>query len=312
MTDQSYPEPFSEALSYSSQRAAQLTSLSVALTQAFMQYRARRQLQQAAADQAAAEQAARAEHAARSQAQAAWSAAHDPAWTSQADLLATARTWGAALPYAHGDPSAAAALRACEDRLRVLHPYAMARYDRLRADGAGPFEAMRETVPLFARHPDPRPGQPAPARHPLDSVPPAQPGSQPPGPEPSGPEPAPGTGNAAMQDRAEARGQQIIARLQARARAAGRPPLGPDELVTVLEAMTTLPPQVITRLTRSARRPAASSTAERHPVAVAAESFPGTAADAARAGAAAAARGGLPAPSRIVTESPVRRPGLAR
>jgi hypothetical protein len=310
MTDQTYPEPFSEAFSYSSQRAAQLTSLSVALTQAFMQYRARRQHQQAAADQAAAEQAARAEHAARRHAQAAWQAAHDPSWAGQADLLAAARAWGAALPYAHADPSAAAAMRACEDRLRVLHPYAMARYDRLRGEGASPFEAMRDAVPLFARHPDPRPGQPAPARHPLDAVPPARPGSQPPGPEPPDPEPAPATPIAA-QDRAEARGQQIIGRLQARARAAGRPPLGSDELVTVLEAMTSLPPEVITRLTQPSRHPAGLA-GERSPVAVAAESFPCTAADAVRAGAAAAAQGGLPAPSRNVTESPLRRPGLSR
>lgn len=115
-------------------------------------------------------------------------------------------------------------MRTSEDRLRVLHQYAMARYDQLRAEGASPFEAMRETV-TFGRHPDPRPGQPAAARHPLDAVPPAQPGSQPPGPEPPHPEPAPTTGIMAH-DRAEARGQQIIAQLQARARAAGRPALG--------------------------------------------------------------------------------------
>ena len=34
-----------------------------------------------------------------------------------------------------------------------LHPYAMARYDRLRSDGLEPGEAMQEAAPLFARHP---------------------------------------------------------------------------------------------------------------------------------------------------------------
>jgi hypothetical protein len=306
MTDQTYPDPFSDALGRTSQRAASLTTLSTALIREFMQYRARREAERAAADQAAAEQAARAEHEARRSVQRTWSAAHHPAFASRADLFTAARTWGAAMPYAPADPSAAAALRASEDRLRALHPYAMSHYDRLRGQGASPFQAMREALPLFARHPDPRPGQPAPARHPLDAVPPATPGPQPPATPPPAPEPEPAAGTSA-QDQAEARGRQIITRLQDRARAAGRPPLGRDELVTVLEAMTTLPPDVITRLTRPGRAPAAARPAgERSPVTLAAENFPGTAADAVRAGAAAAARGGLPEPSRIVTKTPLR------
>jgi hypothetical protein len=44
-------------------------------------------------------------------------------------------------------------MRKCEERLRDLHPYAMARYDRLRADGLGPAQAMQEAAPLFARPP---------------------------------------------------------------------------------------------------------------------------------------------------------------
>jgi len=307
MTDQTYPDPFSDALGRTSQRAASLTTLSTALIREFMQYRARREAERAAADQAAAEQAARAEHEARRRVQRTWSAAHHPAFASRADLFTAARAWGAAMPYAPADPSAAAALRASEDRLRTLHPYAMSHYDRLRDQGASLFQAMREALPLFARHPDPRPGQPAPARHPLDAVPPTPPGPQPPATPPAPePEPEPATRTTA-QDQAETRGRQIIAGLQDRARAAGRPPLGRDELVTVLEAMTTLPPDVITRLTQPARTPAAARpTAGRSPAALAAENFPGTAADAVRAGAAAAARGGLPEPSRIVTKTPLR------
>ena len=37
----------------------------------------------------------------------------------------------------------------------------MARYDRLRVEGAGPLEAMREAASLFALEPHARPGQPA-------------------------------------------------------------------------------------------------------------------------------------------------------
>ena len=51
------------------------------------------------------------------------------------------------------EPAAATAMRKCEERLRVQHPYAMARYDRLRSDGMGPADAMREAAPLFASPP---------------------------------------------------------------------------------------------------------------------------------------------------------------
>jgi hypothetical protein len=44
-------------------------------------------------------------------------------------------------------------MRKCEERLRDLHPYGMARYDRLRADGLGPAEAMQQAAPFFARPP---------------------------------------------------------------------------------------------------------------------------------------------------------------
>jgi hypothetical protein len=62
------------------------------------------------------------------------------------------------MPYSDRDvpwyePAAATAMRKCEERLRNLHPYAMARYDRLRAEGLGPAEAMQEAAPLFARPP---------------------------------------------------------------------------------------------------------------------------------------------------------------
>ncbi len=67
---------------------------------------------------------------------------------------------GAAPPPTPTSPEAASALRRAEERLRVLHPYAMNRYDRLRSEGAAPLEAMREAAPLFVREPNARPGQP--------------------------------------------------------------------------------------------------------------------------------------------------------
>jgi hypothetical protein len=62
------------------------------------------------------------------------------------------------MPYADRsvpwyEPAAATAMRKSEERLHDLHPYAMARYDQLRADGMSPADAMNEAAPLFARPP---------------------------------------------------------------------------------------------------------------------------------------------------------------
>jgi hypothetical protein len=89
---------------------------------------------------------------------AGWAPALDPAWLREATLLQVARAWSAAVPYSDRavpwyEPAAATAMRKCEERLRDLHPYAMGRYDRLRADGLGPAEAMQEAAPLLARPP---------------------------------------------------------------------------------------------------------------------------------------------------------------
>src|SRR6266568_3918265 len=65
---------------------------------------------------------------------------------------------------------AAAAMRKCEDRLHALHAYGMARYDRLRADGISPLDAMRQAAPLFVHSPDPRVGDPAATRPALTSA----------------------------------------------------------------------------------------------------------------------------------------------
>ena len=92
------------------------------------------------------------------------------------------RAWGAAAPYADTDPEAASALRRAEERLRVLHPYAMARYDRLRAEGAAPAggdAGGRAPVRLAPYARPGQPGAPRPAvdgRHPGRRVPPPAPG----------------------------------------------------------------------------------------------------------------------------------------
>ena len=159
-----HPDPLGEGFSHSSQKAAQFISMAGAA----YEIAARRKAIRAARDAARTEQQRRAlqeqERAARADVRARWAPAHDARWLAQADLLQVGGAWGAAAPYADTDPEAASALRKAEGRLRVLHPYAMARYDRLRFEGADPLEAMREAVYLFAREPHARPGQPATTR----------------------------------------------------------------------------------------------------------------------------------------------------
>lgn len=256
-----HPEPFGEALSYSSQRAAQMASLVAAATEVALRRRALRTARQAARDDQQRRWLHDQENAARTQLRAQWAPAFDTRWLAQADLLQAGRTWGAAAPYADTDPEAAAALHRAEERLRTLHPYAMTYYDRLRNQGADPLDAMREAVHLFAREPHARPGQPAAARPQVEAGLPADspaPGS---GTAPGRPG-SPASGQDPYQE-TERRGRQIIERLQARTLHEHGTELSPGELATALEASTSLPYEVITRLTRAQAEERLAATAER-------------------------------------------------
>jgi len=344
-----YSDPIGEAFSHSSQKAAQFISM----VGAAYEIAARRKTIRAARDAAHSEQQHRAlqeqERAAREATRARWAPAHDVRWLTQADLLQAGRVWGAAAPYADTDPEAASALRKAEDRLRILHPYAMARYDRLRMEGNGPLEAMGEAVYLFARKPNARPGQPA-TRPEIET---GSPGAAPwPGTAATSAD-HPGPGQDLYRE-AEQRGWQIPERLQARALAERGSRLSPDELATGLEASTSLPTEVIARLARArseedkaaraeraraadvdrattahsashctdvltaARRDTmigdtagAHASTDRSVAQLAAESFPCTAADGIRAAVNGRLQQPAPAPARTGTTQNAPRPGLA-
>jgi len=239
-TSDVYPDVLGDALSYSFQRLAQLGSLVTAA--ATMEIRRRAQTNTATAARSQQEH-----RALQEQQRARWAPAHDPRWLAQADLLQAARVWSAATAYADADPAAASAARKCEERLRELHPYAMAWYDRLRSEGAGGFEAMRQAVPLFGRASHARPGDlaaercvlEAPVRH---DVAPRD------GDAPDGGHSGPGSG---PDRQLEQRGYQIVQELQARVVAERGYALSPDELATTLGATTTLPGDVIAMLARA-------------------------------------------------------------
>jgi hypothetical protein len=255
-----HPEPFGEALSYSSQRAAQMVSLAAAATEVALRRRALHAARQAARDEQDRRMLQAQESAFRAQVRARWAPALDPRWLAQADLIQTGRTWGAAAPYADADPEAAIALRRAEERLRTLHPYAMARYDRLCEEGANPLDAMRRSAHLFLREPNARPGHPAPARPAVEA---GLPGTGP-GPEP-GSDSGPGQPRSGQDpyEEAERRGHEIAEQLQARALQEHGARFSPGELAAALEASTSLPAEVITRIARAEAEERLAAVAER-------------------------------------------------
>lgn len=249
MEAETHPDPFREAMTHGLQRAMQVASLAGTAAQVYV-YHQKTEARAAADRDERARRALRAQiRADRDAARAGWSRALDPQWLRNADLHETAQAWGAAMPYADRnvpwyEPAAAAAMRKSEERLRDLHPFAMARYDRLRAEGLAPAEAMRETAPLFALSPRARawPFAPLPVLVAGTGADARQPSNL----------PAPGSdlddlpGSEAL----ESRGRGIVTALQERAMAGGRDPLGYDELRMVLETVTNLPPDVIDRAIR--------------------------------------------------------------
>jgi hypothetical protein len=128
----SYSDPIGEAVSHSAQRAAQLVSISVAAAQGYAIFRSRQAAIRAAEDEQERRALRDQERRNYQQARLGWAPALDPRWLAQTDLVQAARTWGAATAYSDTDIRAANAMMAAENRLRALHPYAMARYDRLR------------------------------------------------------------------------------------------------------------------------------------------------------------------------------------
>ena len=255
-----YPDLLGQAVSHSSQRLAQMGSLLASWAVVEARRKERRNAAKAARSQHELQTLREQERAAYKLAQAGWAPAGDRQWLAEADLIQTARAWSAAAAYADAAPDAASAAGRCEERLRALHPYAMAWYDRLRAEGAGRFDAMREAVPLFARAPHARPGGPAADRRSLRVSASPQAGAQADDSHDSqrrtGPEPDP-------VPHEERRGRQIVWKLQARAVEERGAELSPDELATVLGATTTLPPDVIARLARSETQERIAAGAER-------------------------------------------------
>jgi hypothetical protein len=250
MTAQNHPDPFQDAIGNGVQRAVQVTSCAVTGAQVYLHQQRAQAMATAERDERARRALTAQMRADREAARAAWAPALSTDWLRAADLLQTARIWGAAMPYADRsvpwyEPAAATAMRKCEERLHELHQYAMARYDRLRQDGNAPADAMRDAAPFFANAPRaydrpyvPRPVLAAGNGESLAWTAPA-------------PDPFEQAG-VTVAEAQELRGTQIVAALQERARAQRRGPLGEAEQRTVLETITNLPHDVIDRVVNPA------------------------------------------------------------
>jgi hypothetical protein len=270
-TSEVYPDVLGDALSFSSQRLAQLGSLVTAGATVVARRRAEAAAARAVRDERALAVLRERERVAWQAARAGWTPAHDARWLAQADLLQAVRVWSAAAAYADADPVAASAVRKCEERLRVLHPYAMGWYDRLRGEGTGAFDAMRQAVPLFGRAAHARPGDPGVERRELE------------GPGGFGAATRAGDSDGVRQEGAGFRVDRDASERGEQVAAAGWEGVAVDAV----------------------RR---DGPGDRTPVHLAAESFPYNCAHAVRAGATAGAAASPSSARRIAVQN-VRRPG---
>lgn len=164
-----HSDPMRDAVQDAVYRAVQVGSFAMTAVQVYAYHRRSQARITAEQDQRARRALTAQVRAERDADRTRWAPPLDPAWLRNASLVETAQAWGAALPYADRnvpwhEPAAVTAMTRCEERLRHLHRYAMAHYDRLRGQGLSPTEAMREAAPLFAHQPRPRDASAVPRR----------------------------------------------------------------------------------------------------------------------------------------------------
>lgn len=243
MTENQFPDPFNEANSAAARALLRDAAAALAVARAIAQAEARRQQRKMIKNERERAALEAREKAEREATRARWAPAADRQWLRSANLVEVSAVWCAAVHYADPasdlyDRSAERAVDNCEVRLRELHPYAMNRYDRLRADGVSRIDAIVEVAPLFLNHPTARPHE----ENPRLGI--AARGLGDPwidevyGPSREGFE-------QHVAEQQIDRGSRIVGRMQARALADDRPLLGPDEQRTALEATTNLSPEII-------------------------------------------------------------------
>jgi len=130
----SHSDPLRDAVQDAVYRAVQVGSFAMTAVQVYAYHRRTQARITGEQDQRARRALNAQVRAEREADRTRWAPALDPAWLRNASLVESAQAWGAALPYADRnvpwhEPAAATAMTRCEERLRHLHPYAMAHYD---------------------------------------------------------------------------------------------------------------------------------------------------------------------------------------
>ena len=145
--------PSEDVTGQAGNKVVQWASIATMAAEAIAQVAASTARQQAVADARAAAEARASHAAAHGQARATWAPMLDERTRGGLNLQQTGVVWATAQGW-RPEPEAERASALAEDRLRTLRPDVMERYDRLRAQGAGPVEAMTRVAPYFDRPAD--------------------------------------------------------------------------------------------------------------------------------------------------------------
>lgn len=100
MTAETHPDPFHDAIGHGLQLAVQVTSSVVTGAQVYAYLRRTQELANTQRDERARRALNAQIRADREAARAQWAPALSPDWLRNADLIQTAKAWGAAMPYA--------------------------------------------------------------------------------------------------------------------------------------------------------------------------------------------------------------------
>src|SRR5664280_665392 len=158
----SMPDHNDDPVAAAGAKVASYLSLATVAAEAIAQLAAARARERAVTDERTAAALRAQRQAAYSQARLGWAPILDPKLRGRTGVLDAGLVWAKAQAW-RPDPAAERASDLAEDRLRDLRPDVMERYDRLRAEGADPVEAMRRVAPGFDAPPM-WTGQPGPAR----------------------------------------------------------------------------------------------------------------------------------------------------
>ena len=140
-----HTEPTTDALA----RAAQALAVTVSIGEALARLHAQRTHERAAAADRAAAAAGTEQALHREQARLVWAPTLDDRHLVRMAATELLHARDHARGYQHADPTARVAVDRIEQRLRDVHPEAMALYDTAIRDGLGADHALRQALPHF-------------------------------------------------------------------------------------------------------------------------------------------------------------------